>query len=283
MNHNERDRSADSIFVDGTEVPYHSAGASEGDSPVLVMVHGSTGSTDSHYGYLFPMLAFRQRVVSIDLQLPTQGGALALEQLVRQVGAVIDRVSGGKPVSLMGYSLGAVVAAAVAAGRPDSVRNLVLVAGWMKTDAHQQLRNGIWRELRAAGSPAIRNYMVFCAFSPGFIAARTPQELAGMAGKITLDGFVDQQMDLNGRIDIVDQVSKIRATTLVVGCTQDQMVPRTHSLQLFGAIDDARYTEIDSGHAVVFERPAELLRLVDTFLRQPSASAAGSIIPTARP
>ena len=74
-----------------------------------------------------------------------------------------------------------------------------------------------------------------------------------------------------------------RATTLVVGCTQDQMVPRTHSLQLFGAIDDARYTEIDSGHAVVFERPAELLRLVDTFLRQPSASAAGSIIPTARP
>ena len=116
MNHNERDRSADSIFVDGTEVPYHSAGASEGDSPVLVMVHGSTGSTDSHYGYLFPMLAFRQRVVSIDLQLPTQGGALALEQLVRQVGAVIDRVSGGKPVSLMGYSLGAVVAAAVAWG-----------------------------------------------------------------------------------------------------------------------------------------------------------------------
>ncbi len=283
MNPNDHNRSTDSVFVDGTEVPYYAAGASQGDRPVLVMVHGSTGSTDSHYGYLFPMLAFRQRVVSIDLRQPAQDGPLTLQQLVRQVGAVIDRVSGGKPISLMGYSLGAVVAAAVAAERPDGVRNLMLVAGWMKTDAHQQLRNGIWRELRAAGSQAIRNTMLFCAFSAGFIAARTPQELAGMAEKITLDGFVDQQMDLNGRIDIVDQVSKIRATTLVVGCTQDQMVPKAHSLQLFGAIDDARYTEIDSGHAVVFERPAELLRLVDSFLREPSASAAGSILPASRP
>lgn len=250
---------------------------------MLVMVHGSTGSTDSHYGYLFPMLAFRQRVVSIDLTQPAQGGPLTLEQLVHQVCAVLDQVSSDKPVSLMGYSLGAVVAAAVAAERPDGVCNLMLVAGWMKTDAHQQLRNGIWRELRGADSDAIRNYMVFCAFSSGFIAARTQQELDGMADKITLDDFVDQQMDLNSRIDIVDQVPKIRATTLVVGCTQDQMVPRTHSLQLFGAIDDARYTEIDSGHAVVFERPAELLRLVDSFLRDPSAHPAGSVIPASRP
>ena len=283
MNNNHQDRSAASVFVDGTAVPYHSAGTSEGERPVLVMVHGSTGSTDSHYGYLFPMLAFRQRVVSIDLTQPAQGGPLTLEQLVQQVCAVIDQVSSGKPVSLMGYSLGAVVAAAVAAERPDGVRNLMLVAGWMKTDAHQQLRNGIWRELRDTGSDAIRSYMVFCAFSSGFIAARTQQELDGMADKITLDDFVDQQMDLNSRVDIVYQVPKIRATTLVVGCTQDQMVPRTHSLQLFGAIDDARYTEIDSGHAVVFERPAELLRLVDNFLRDPSANPAGSVIPASRP
>lgn len=283
MNLNEQDRSAGSVFVEGTEVPYYSAGASEGERPVLVMVHGSTGSTDSHYGYLFPMLAFRRRVVSIDLKRTVQGGALSLAQLVRQVGAVIDQVGGGKPVSLMGYSLGAVVAAALAAERPDDVRNLVLVAGWMQTDGHQGLRNGIWRELRAAGSQAIRNYMVFCAFSPDFIAARTPQELTGMAEKIALDDFVDQQMELNSRIDILDQASRIRATTLVVGCTHDQMVPKAHSQQLFGAIEDARYTQIDSGHAVVFERPAELLRLVDTFLRQPSAHPAGSIIPASRP
>lgn len=279
-NHN---RITASVLVDGIAVPYHAAGSTVGAHPTLVMVHGSTGSTDSHYGYLFPMLAFRQRVVSIDLQPPAPGDTLTLEQLVRQVGAVIDQVSGGRPVSLMGYSLGAVVAAALAAERPEAVRNLVLVAGWMKTDGYQRLRNGIWRELRAAGSPALRDYMLFCAFSPDFVAARTAQELSGMAEKITLDGFVDQQMALNSHIDIADRVPRIRATTLVVGCTYDQMVPKTHSQQLFGAIDDARYTQIDAGHAVVFERPAELVRLIDTFLGHPSAHPAGAILPASQP
>ena len=32
-----------------------------------------------------------------------------------------------------------------------------------------------------------------------------------------------------------------------------------------------------------FERPAELLRHIDAFLRQPAAHPAGSVIPTARP
>lgn len=283
MTQNLFNRHASSVFVDGTEVPYFSAGDPQGKAPVLVMVHGSTGSTDSHYGYLFPMLSFRQRVVSIDLRPPAQGGELTLAHLVRQVGAVIDAVGCGQPVALMGYSLGAVVAAAVAAERPSDVRQLLLVAGWIKTDGHQQLRNGIWRQLRRAGSEAIRHYMLFCAFSAGFVGARTPQELTAIANKITLDGFVDQQMDLNSRIDISEVVSRIRATTLVVGCTQDQMVPRTHSQQLFGAIEDARYTEIDSGHAVVFERPAELLRLIDQFLRNPTAHPAGSLLPAARP
>ncbi|MFC7411321.1 alpha/beta fold hydrolase [Hydrogenophaga atypica] len=283
MTTNLFNRHAASVSVDGTEVPYFSAGDGQAGAPVLVMVHGSTGSTDSHYGYLFPMLSFRQRVVSIDLRPPAEGGELTLAQLVRQVGAVIDVVGGGRPVALMGYSLGAVVAAAVAAERPDEVRQLLLVAGWIKTDGHQQWRNGIWRQLRRTGSEAIRHYMLFCAFSSGFVAARTPQELTDMANRIALDGFVDQQMDLNSRIDISALVPRIRATTLVVGCSQDQMVPRGHSQQLFGAIEDARYTEIDSGHAVVFERPAELLSVIDHFLRDPAAHPAGSILPAARP
>ncbi|MBY4596437.1 alpha/beta fold hydrolase [Ottowia caeni] len=278
-------RETASILVDGVSVTYHSAGRDDGQHPVLVMVHGSTGSTDSHYGFLFPMLGFRQRVVSVDLA-PPPTGALTLAQLVAQVSAVIDVVreqTGGQPVSLMGYSLGAVVAASLAAQQPEAVRQLILVAGWMKTDAHQRLRNGIWRELRQAGLATIRNYMLYCAFSPDFIAARTPQELEGMADKIGLDRFVDLQMALNTEIDITAQVPQIQARTLIVGCTHDQMVPKSHSQQLFGAIDDARYTQIDSGHGVVFERPAELLRHIDAFLQQPDAYPAGSVIPTAKP
>ena len=283
MNPNPTDRSQATVVVDGVDVTYHSAGSSPTDRPVLVMIHGTTGSTDSHYGYLFPMLAFGQRVVSIDLTAPASTEPLELEQLVRQVTAVIDRVAEGRPVNLMGYSLGAVVAAATAAGLPEGIANLVLVAGWLRTDAQQTLRNGIWRTLRTTDSPALRRFMVFCAFSPAFLAARTSGEIDDIAGRISVDGFVDAQMDLNSRINIADRVEQIRATTLVIGCSHDQMVPATHARQLFGAIEDARYTEIDSGHGVVFERPTELLHLVDTFLRKPSALAVGTVIAAARP
>lgn len=278
-------RETATVQVDGVTVTYHSAGHDDGQRPVLVMVHGSTGSTDSHYGFLFPMLGFRQRVVSVDLAAPTSD-ALQLEQLVAQVQAVIHAVrqeTGGRPVSLMGYSLGAVVAASLAAQNPDAIHQLILVAGWMKTDAHQRLRNGVWHDLRQSGVQAIRNYMLYCAFSADFIAARSAQELVGMADKIGMDRFTDQQMRLNGNIDISHQVPQIQAHTLIVGCTQDQMVPKSHSHQLFGAINEASYTEIDSGHAVVFERPAELLRHIDAFLQQPNAYPAGSVIPAAKP
>lgn len=279
----ETARSSASVQVDGAEVRYHVAGTDREGVPPLVLVHGSTGSTDSHFGYLFPMLSFERRVVSVDLAPPAGGAALELQHLVRQVEAVVQAAGGGRAVDLLGYSLGAVVAASHAATRPQTVRALVLVAGWMKTDGHQRLRNRIWRELREARAEALRSFMVFCAFSPAFVAARTDAELADMAGRIALDDFVDQQMALNSRIDISAQVPLIRAATLVIGCSHDQMVPPEHARLLFGAIDDARYTQIDAGHAVVFERPPELLCQIGRFLDDPAAHPAGAVIPAVQP
>lgn len=271
------------LNVDGADVRYHVAGAPRPGQRPLVLVHGTTGSTDSHYGYLFPMLAFERQVISVDLAPPPGAGELTLAHLVRQVEAVIDAAVAGAAIDLCGYSLGAVVAARLAAARPQTVQALVLVAGWMRTDRHQRLRNRIWRALREAGADALRAYMLFCAFSPAFIAARTDAELAEMARRITLDDFVDRQMALNTTIDISDQVPEIRATTLVIGCTHDQMVPVDHARLLFAAIDDARYTQIDTGHAVVFERPAELLCQIGRFLNAPHTHAAGSVMAAERP
>jgi hypothetical protein len=48
-------------------------------------------------------------------------------------------------------------------------------------------------------------------------------------------------------------------------------------------IDDARYAEVGSGHAVVFERAAEVTRLVDRFNMNPDEYAAGETIPAVKP
>ncbi|MFM2343263.1 MAG: hypothetical protein RLZZ592_2916 [Pseudomonadota bacterium] len=271
------------VRVDDTDVRLHVAGQRRPGQRPLMLVHGSTGSTDSHYGYLFPMLAFDRQVVSVDLAAPAGDAPLVLEQLERQVLAAIEAACGDQTVDLMGYSLGAVLAADLAARHPARVGSLVLVAGWMQTDGHQRLRNRIWHELRAARAESLPAYMMFCAFSPAFIRLRTEAELAQMAARIPLDGFVDRQMALNAAIDIRERIGDIRATTLVVGCTHDQMVPPEHARLLFGGIDDARYTQIDAGHAVVFERPAELLCQVSRFLDAPQRHPAGSVIEPDRP
>lgn len=275
------------VDVDGVVVPYYDAGPRDSDRLPLILVHGTAGSADSHFGYLLPMLAYRQRVIALDLSAaPDPATALTVQALVRQVMAVADHLLGPQQaLGLLGYSLGAVVAAAAAGLHPARVQQLVLVAGWMKTDSQQQLRNHVWRGLRGALSEPtlLREFMAFCAFSPAFMQSRSLADLQAAAAGIPLSPWVDQQMALNSGIDISDWVAQIRATTLVIACSEDQMVPRHHSQQLFGAIEDARYMEIPSGHGVVFERPAELFHCVDQFTRAPQAYPAGSRIPAQRP
>ena len=270
-----------SVRVDGVDVCYRVAGPKNDRLP-LVLVHGTAGSIDGHYGYIFPMMAYRQRVIALDWSEPT-GDTLELDHLVAQVNAVIEEEVPRGPISLMGYSLGACVAAKVASQLGDKVSNLILTAGWLRTDTHQKMRNDVWRQLRNQNSETITQYMTFCAFSPAFMNLKTLDDMKAAAGMLKMSSFVDKQMELNTRIDIEHDCEAITATTLVIACTYDMMVPRHHSQQLFGAIDDARFAEIPSGHAVVYERPAELFHYVDRFTSHPNEYQAGEMIPAQKP
>lgn len=270
-----------SVFVNGVPVTYFDS-QRETDRLPVVLIHGTSGSTAIHYSYLFPMLAPRQRVISIDWSQP-HDDTLELADLEAQVVGVINELLTDQPFVLIGYSLGASLAVSVAAHLGSRVQQLVLINGWMVTDLQQLLRNDVWASLRALNSPELAKYTVFCAFGGPFLAQRTEQEIQPAIDAVRQSAFIDQQMELNRRIDVSAEAAAVAAKTLIIGCTNDQMVPKRHSKALFGAIDDARYTELDAGHAVVFERPAELFSLIEHFLTDPDEYPAGSIIPTSRP
>lgn len=272
------------VVVDGATVHFYDTVDARGSRNPIVLVHGTGGSTSVHFGFLFPMLASAQRVISLDFGQPELTEGLTVDHLRRQVEAVIDAVVPGQKVTLLGYSLGAVVAATVAAARPETIENLILVAGWMKTDSQQLLRNNVWKALRASGDmDALRQFTVFCAFGGPFLGARTLTDLAPAINAVGVSEFGDAQMELNREIDIRERMDAITATTLIIAGEHDQMVPKRHSKDLFGAIENARYTEISSGHALVFERPAELHKHIDNFAKNPNKYAAGSIIPAVKP
>ncbi|MCB1339100.1 MAG: alpha/beta hydrolase [Maritimibacter sp.] len=270
------------IEVNGVAVTYHEAGQAHTGTRPIVLVHGSSGSTMGHFGFMFPMLAVRHRVISLDLAMPVEpGDRLELDHIEAQVLAVIDATCGATPVTLLGFSLGAVVTAFLAARHPEKVENLVLMAGWAKTDTMMTFFNRTWFALRRAGVEEINDYTIYAAFGAPFLADKTVEMMA--AGAMPLDAFVDAQMELNARIDISDLVPTIRARTLIIAGTHDTMVAPHHCRALFGMIDDARYAEVGSGHAMVFERAAEVTRLVDRFNLNPDEYAAGDTIPEINP
>lgn len=253
-----------------------------GRAPVLLLP-GTGGPAARHFAFLHPMLATDRRTIAMDYSQWHEDTPLTVEDLATQTEAILDELAADTGVVLCGYSLGAVVAAAVAARRPDSVKQLVLICGWARTDGHQQLRNEVWQALRKEDSPAMADFSVFCAFSPSYIAGRLPAEFEALRAGMGLPEGIDAQMDLNRRIDIEHLLPSITAPTLVVGATFDQMVPVRQTKFLWGGIADARYVELPTGHAVLVERPAQVQQLISDFCRDPAAVPAGDVVHVAKP
>jgi pimeloyl-ACP methyl ester carboxylesterase len=270
------------VDVGGVTVEYRIAGP-ENDRDPIVLVHGSAGNIDRHFGFIFPMMAFRQRVIALNMADPGTE-TLELEHLVAQVKAVIDDAVPSGPVTLLGNSLGSVVAAKTAAELGSTrVPKLILIAGWVKTDTHQSLRNRLWRKTCDIDPRLTAEFMTLTAFSPYYMSTRTVEEMTAGSARLVMTPFIEKQYELNARIDITDECAQIRSKTLIVAGTDDFMVPRRHQKMLFGAIENSTYTEIPSGHAIVIERPAELFSHIDRFCKRPDLYPAGEIVEAQRP
>lgn len=256
-------------------VTYHD---NQADAPVLVLIHGTGGDMERHYGRLIPMLASKYRVVGIDLGTSLQDEQLELEHYVSQVTAVAERLGlAAEDVTVVGYSLGAVVAAAFAAHHSEVVDRLVLVSGWAKTDTFQRLRNEVWRRLYEESSGALPRFSLLTVYSARHLNARTTAEVAQLLAGAKPDEVRLRQMELNARIDISSMLPAIGCPTLVICGDEDAMVPISHGYELLGAIEQARLAILPTGHGVLSERPAQIYSLVDQFARNSLSTPAGDV------
>lgn len=279
------------LTVDDLTITYYDSQETHGREQVVVMIHGTGGTTQAHYRFLFPILATKQRVIAFDWADPTperadadQAAELTVAQLANQAIKGIQQLAPGAQITLIGYSLGAVVAQTIAAEHPELVDTLVTMCGWIKTDIQQELRNSVWFTLRGLPSDeALRKYSAFCALSGDALNALPPEHVEAALKTFTFTPFIDAQMQLNRVVDMRAQISSIECPTLIISGSKDQMVPQHHQLALFGAIENSRFVELDSGHGIVLERPSELVHHIQQFIDNPERYPAGSIIPTPQP
>jgi len=271
-----KDIGADTVSVGGVQVRYYDSAPRATDRETLVMLHGATDTAEDSFWAVFPMLAMRHRVVTLDFIDPDTPQA---DPYVDQVLAVVQAVSAGRAVHVAGYSLGAVIAALFAARHAQYVASLTLVAGWLKTDTQQQLGHVLWRKLHASDPDALALLTVLQTFSPSFLNLRNEAEIAALIARAGKGADRSTKMAVARQVDISDAVATLHVPSLVIGCTYDQTAPVRHARLLFSAMPNCRYTEINAGHGVVYERPAELYNVIDRFVRDPQALPAGHIVP----
>jgi Predicted hydrolases or acyltransferases (alpha/beta hydrolase superfamily) len=246
----------------------------DGSGPGLVLVHGTGGNSETNWAQMVPALARHWTVVRPDYsgsgRTVDGGGALSVEILAAQVVAAA-RAAGAAPFDLVGFSLGAAIAAVIAASHPDLVRRVVLLGAFAASDdPRQMMQFDLWRDLIRRDRRAMARFLLLTGFSPDFLSGMGDDAVETAIDLLVRDSDWDgmaRQIDLDLAIDVRAHARRIGKPTLVVGGTLDHMVPPAQAREVAGLIPGAHYAEMATGHLGLLERPGMVAALIRDFLR----------------
>lgn len=102
-----------------------------GTGPTVVMIHGIASSSVTFH-HLVPLLEADHRCITLDIlgfgaSVAPEGATYTLEEHAEALAATLTHLRLRGPVTLVGHSLGALIAARYAATRPRGLERLVLV------------------------------------------------------------------------------------------------------------------------------------------------------------
>jgi pimeloyl-ACP methyl ester carboxylesterase len=251
------------LDVDGQLIGY----AVEGEGTPLLLIHGTTMNrtafdavrgalpADAQYSWVMAELPG-----SGESAMPT--AAMTVEASADQMHAVMQHL-GHERYHVAGFSLGAVVAAAVAGLHPEAVQSATLVAGWMRTDARQRCTFELWKRLIAADKELFMRYAMADGLTAGAHEMMEPiLEMAIGMGVPTIAEGSAAQLDLDIAVDIVDIVGCITAPTLIIGGAEDRWVDVSHSHALAQAIPGSHLEVLPAGHLMITELAPQIAELL---------------------
>lgn len=235
-----------------------------GSGEPVVLLHGGFGFAEMWAGQV-PALASRYLVAAVDTRghgRSTLGeGSLTYRGLASDFAGLIDELGLG-PAHLVGWSDGGCAAIALALQRPELVRSMVLTGTPYSTENYcDNARDLIGRFLRP-GSPTV-------------LGCRALHRLMNPEPGRWRE-FLDKMRAMwTGLPDFtVEELSRITAPTLVVGCDRDEFLsvagdPLRVFRQTAEAIPGARMSVIKGGtHSALIEKAGAFNELLLGFLQE---------------
>lgn len=252
---------------------------SVGEGEPLVLLNGIAMSALSWEVVARP-LAKKYRVIRCDFrgQLMTPADPPPdVAEHADDVAALLDHL-GLRSAHIVGTSFGGVVGTLLAARHPDRVRSLLTIASADGFDEEMAEEVARWRAacVEALESPDrghLSDILEPVVYSPAWVdehkaeRAQRREQISALPEK-WFEGLIGL-LDSAHSLRLGEELGQVCCPTLVVATELDAFVPFARARGLAEAIKGARFEVIEgAGHAVVVEKPSEIVNLCLEFLSQ---------------
>ncbi|MFH1331217.1 MAG: alpha/beta hydrolase [Actinomycetota bacterium] len=242
----------------------------------VLLLHGWALDSLAAWHRVIPRLGEGVRVVAVDLRGHGKSdrvrGRLSVEDLADDVAAVLDSLGPGR-YAVVGYSLGGMVAQALARRHPARVERLVLAA----TAAHpvrgpQPLAVALLvaqRALARLGAAIVPRAMHYYLLQSGAV----PPEHAAWLWETLMARDADLHHEAGfaiARFDSRRWLGRLRLPVLCLIPTRDQLIPPSRQAATAALIPGAAVVEIEGArHEAALTHPAEVAAAILGFLGLP--------------
>jgi pimeloyl-ACP methyl ester carboxylesterase len=245
-----------------------------GSGPALLLITGAGSSMDDWPPGFVDALAAHHKVVVFDnagvgrTAAVSAPDSLSITAMASQTSALISALRLRRP-TVLGWSMGSMIAQALAVSHPAQVSRLILAAAAVGTGKAAPLPPPA---AVAFGLNSARVAQLFPKSQAAAVRAylnaigQYPHSYAVSAATFRSQYFAAQRWlagkDAAGRL-----VGDIRVPVLVAGGTQDQFIPPANERLLARSVPGAKLLLFaDAGHAFLFQEAARFIRAVEAFI-----------------
>ena len=250
----------------------------DAEGPTLLLLHGLTDCADS-FRLLMPHLP-GYRLIAPDLRghgRSVRTGALTLAAFADDLSQMLDRLELGD-VTVVGHSMGAMIAAELAALRRDVVARLVLLSGALRPSSPALL--ALRDRVAALPAPLCPDDAFFrdwhhciAPVSRSFLG-----RLARSAVTIPLSDWL-RMIEMIAALDCTARARQIDQPVLALSGRQDTLFAPEHLMLMAETIPDCRARLLDyCGHNPHWEQPQTVADAIREFVaRQADMLCTGQV------